>query len=181
MRRFILTGAPGAGKTTLIQALAERGHAVAREAATDVNAIMIARGVAHPTAEPDFVEQIADLQRERRLALGGELQFHDRSAICTLALCRFVDLPESPFLAAELAEIEREAFYERRVLFVDNLGFMTPTVVRRISFEDSLLFEAVHEAVYRELGYELVRIPRAPLAERVEMIERLAGSPISQE
>ena len=41
MRRFILTGAPGAGKTTLIQALAARGHAVAVEAATDVNAELI--------------------------------------------------------------------------------------------------------------------------------------------
>jgi predicted ATPase len=175
MRRFILTGAPGAGKTTLIQALAARGHAVVEEAATDVNAIMIAKGVAHPSAEPDFIEQIVDMQRDRRLAAQATLQFHDRSAICTLALCRFLSLPEPPSLVAELAETEREGFYARRVLFVDNLGFMTPTAVRRISFEDSLLFKKVHEEVYRELGYELVRIPRAPLDERVEMIEGLVS------
>ena len=175
MRRFILTGAPGAGKTTLIQALASRGQAVAEEAATEVNAIMIARGVAHPSAEPDFIDQIVAMQRDRRLAVHAPLQFHDRSPICTLALCRFLNLPEPPSLAAELAEIERADFYERRVLFVDHLGFMTPTPVRRISFEDSLRFEAVHEQVYRELGYELVRVPRAPLEERVQIIERLVG------
>jgi len=46
--------------------------------------------------------------------------------------------------------------------------------VRRISFEESLRFEAIHGAVYRELGYELVRLPRAPVVARVEMTERLA-------
>ena len=174
MRRFILTGAPGAGKTTLIQALAERGHAVALEAATDVNAELLDEGIADPSAEPTFIDRIVAYQRRRRLERHAALQFHDRSAICTLALCRYVDLPEPPSLAAELAEIEREGFYERRVLFVDHLGFMTPTPVRRISFEDSLRFEAVHEQVYRELGYELVRIPRTSLEARVEMIEGLA-------
>ena len=173
MRRFILTGAPGAGKTTLIQALAARGHAVAPEAATDVNAELIDEGKSDPSTVPDFIDRIVAYQRSRRLALTAMLQFHDRSAICTLALCRYAGLPEPASLAAELAEIEHDGFYERRVLFVDHLGFMTPTAVRRISFEDSLRFETIHEAVYGELGYELVRIPRAPLEARVEMIEGL--------
>jgi predicted ATPase len=175
MRRFILTGAPGAGKTTLIQALAARGHAVALEAATDVNAELLDEGIADPGAAPDFIDRIVAYQRQRRLELDAALQFHDRSAICTLALCRYASLPEPASLAEELAEIERDGFYERRVLFVDHLGFMTPTPVRRISFEDSLRFEAVHEVVYRERGYELVRIPRAPLEARAEMIEGLAA------
>jgi predicted ATPase len=52
---------------------------------------------------------------------------------------------------------------------------MTPTPVRRISFEESLRFETIHETVYRELGYELVRIPRGRLEARVEMIEGLVS------
>jgi len=173
MRRFILTGAPGAGKTTLIEALAARGHAVVPEAATDVNAELLAEGVADPSAAPDFIDRIAACQRARRLAPGAPLQFHDRSAICTLALCRYLGLPQPASLIAELAEIERGAFYERRVLFVEPLGFMTPTPVRRISFEESLRFETIHEEVYRALGYELVRIPRVSVEERIETIERM--------
>jgi predicted ATPase len=36
MKRFILTGAPGAGKTSILRALAAGGYAVVPEAATDV-------------------------------------------------------------------------------------------------------------------------------------------------
>ena len=172
MRRFILTGAPGAGKTTLIHALAARGHAVVEEAATDVNAQMIEAGVAHPIDEPDFIERIVAMQIARREAQAARLQFHDRSTICTLALCRFCGLPEPASLTDDLVLIVRDGLYDRRVFFVRNLGFMTPTAVRRISFEDSLRFETIHEEVYRELGYELIMVPRASLDERVEMIER---------
>jgi predicted ATPase len=162
----------GAGKTTLIHALAARGYIVVQEAATDVNAELLTEGVADPSAAPDFIDRIVAYQRARRLASDAALQFHDRSAICTLALCRYLGLAEPPSLVADLADIEREGFYERRVLFVANLGFMTPTPIRRISFEDSLRFEAVHQEVYRELGYELYRVRRGSVEARVRGIEQ---------
>jgi predicted ATPase len=171
MRRFILTGAPGAGKTTLIQALAARGHAVVEEAATDVNAEMLAAGVVHPSEEADFIDRIVAMQIARRDAADATPQVHDRSPICTLALCRLLDRAPPPSLTADLGAIAREEIYERRVFFVRNLGFMTPTPVRRISFEDSLRFEVLHEQAYRELGYELVMVPAMPLEDRLAQIE----------
>ena len=39
------------------------------------------------------------------------------------------------------------------------LGFIEPTAARRISYADSLAFEQVHQAVYREHGFELVDVP----------------------
>src|SRR5665213_1449806 len=44
MKRYILTGAPGAGKTTIIRALQAMGCAVVEEAATDVIAALHAQG-----------------------------------------------------------------------------------------------------------------------------------------
>ena len=35
VRRYILTGAPGAGKTSILHGLAERGHHVVPEAAAE--------------------------------------------------------------------------------------------------------------------------------------------------
>ena len=178
MHRHILTGAPGAGKTTLLRALEVEGVAVVEEAATDVIALEQARGRAEPHTTPDFIDKIVELQRRRQIAASCRpdgVQVHDRSPICTYALSLFLGYPVSPVLAAELARIEAEGVYQRRVLFIDNLGFVTPTAARRISFEDALRFEAVHEQAYRELGYEPLRIAAAPLPNRVAAVRRAIG------
>ncbi|HEY5396536.1 MAG TPA: hypothetical protein VIL16_14180 [Trebonia sp.] len=42
---------------------------------------------------------------------------------------------------------------------------------------DSLVFERVHEQVYRDLGFQLVEVPAGPLAERVALIRKTVGQP----
>jgi len=172
MQRYILTGAPGAGKTTLIRALADRGHPVVEEAATDVVAQYLERGVAAPHLEPDFINQIVRLQQSRREASTmGAVQVHDRSPICTLALSLFLGRETPPILAAELARIDRERPYQRQVFFVETLGYIVNTPVRRITYEDTLAFGVVHEQVYRDLGYELVQIAPGTAEERALAVE----------
>lgn len=56
------------------------------------------------------------------------------------------------------------------MLFVRGLGFITGTEARRITFEDAVRFEKVHEDAYRELGYECVDVPAAPVDERAEFV-----------
>jgi predicted ATPase len=178
MQRFILTGAPGAGKTVIIRQLERWGFGVVEEAATDVIALEQARGVAEPHAGLDFTGKIAALQRLRRqraAALPDAVQFHDRSAICTLALARELGHPPPPALLEELRRIEAEAAFERRVFFVGNLGFVTPTAARRIGLEAALAFERTHERTYLELGYDLIRIAPGPIAERARAVAIAAG------
>jgi predicted ATPase len=176
MKRYVLTGAPGAGKTSVLGALRKRGFPVVAEAATDVISQQQARGVAEPWQLDDFIDRIVALQRDRVQA--AEIQpaelhpaeLHDRSVICTLALSRFQGRPETPLLAAEVARVVAAALYQRPVFFVRPLGFIVPTAARRISYRESLDFERLHEAAYREHGYDIIGVAAASVAERAALI-----------
>jgi predicted ATPase len=174
MRRFIITGAPGAGKTAIIRQLELDGFSVVEEAATDVIAAAQAQGTIQPWKDPSFIDLVAKLQRDRQIRASyqpDEFQFHDRCAVCTAALAAYVGYPVSPFLAGELERIKRETIYEHQVFFIRSLGFITPTEARRISLEDALRFEQIHEEVYRDFGFKLVPIDPASLIERVATIK----------
>jgi predicted ATPase len=174
MKRFILTGAPGAGKTAVLRQLEFDGFSVVEEAATDVIAVQQARGVAEPWMDPSFVDSVVDLQR-RRLDRAAwepvEFQFHDRSAVCTAALADFLGSPASAKLSRELERIKAESVYQPRVFFLRSLGFITPTEARRISFEEAMRFERIHEETYRRLGFDIVSIEAAGLLDRVAAIK----------
>jgi predicted ATPase len=75
-------------------------------------------------------------------------------------------------LAEEVERVMAEGVYEGTVFFIRNQGHVQPTAARRISFEDSLVFEQIHEQTYRDLGFSLAEIPAAPLTDRVVLIEQ---------
>jgi predicted ATPase len=174
MKRFVLTGAPGAGKTAILRQLELDGFSVVEEAATDVIALAQAGGVAEPWTHPSFIDSVVDLQRRRQLRASCEpdgVQFHDRSAICTAALGVYLGYPVSETLSRELERVRAEEIFQRRVFFIRNLGFITPTEARRISFEETLRFERIHEETYRNFGFEIISVKAGGLLERVAAIK----------
>ena len=169
-----MAGAPGSGKTSILRALENLGHAVVEEAATDAIAAQQAQGNLEPWRDPLFIDVIVRLQGHRQQARarpGAAVQVHDRSVVCTLALARWVDYPVTVELKAAVAQVTEGGLFDRRVFFVRPLGFCEPTAVRRISYEDSLAFERVHETEYLRLGFELVDIPPGPVRQRAALID----------
>jgi predicted ATPase len=174
MKRYIITGAPGAGKTAIIRQSESDGFSVVEEAATDIIAAAHDRGKAEIWRDPVFIDEIAQLQRDRQIRASSqpnEVQFHDRSVVCTAALATYLGHPVSAALASELDRVQRENIFQKRVFFIRNLGFITPTEARRITFEDALRFERIHEQTYRDFGFELVFVKTGPIAERVSNIK----------
>ena len=173
MKRYILTGTPGSGKTSMLHELKRQGYVVVEEAATDVIAREQWLGNAEPWLQADFIESIVRVQKQRQLeasTLPDELQWYDRSPICTLALSRYLGYPACAALLEELERIEREGIYQRRVFFIEHLGFCQPTAARKITFAESLVFEQIHEETYTSLGYDLLKIAPEALSERVHRI-----------
>jgi predicted ATPase len=173
MPGYILTGAPGAGKTAVLRLLEVNGHVVVEEAATDTIALDHALGHGQPWHDHTFIDRIVTLQRQRRNSVPtGQTAtvFFDRSPVCTLALSRYLGFAPSRLLAGEVERAVAEGLYETTVFFVRNQGFVQTTAARRISFEDSLLFEQLHEQTYRDFGFHLIEVPAGPLTDRVSLV-----------
>ena len=174
MPGYILTGSPGAGKTAVLRLLEISGYVVVEEAATDVIALENALGREEPWSDHAFIDKVVTLQRQRQNSVraAGSVVFFDRSPVCTLALSRYLGLATSSSLAREVERVVAEGAYETTVFFIRNQGFVRATAARRISFEQSLVFEQLHEQAYRELGFRLVEVPAGPLPDRVALVRQ---------
>ena len=174
-KRFILTGTPGSGKTAVLRQLEVDGYGVVEEAATDVIALLQAQNIFEPWREPSFIDTIVNLQRERQLrgnTLPGNEQFHDRAPICTYALAGYLGFPVSDALSREMDRIERERIFQMEVFFMRNLGYIAKTDARRISYDDALRFERIHEETYCGFGYKTIPVEPGTVRDRADAIRR---------
>jgi len=66
--------------------------------------------------------------------------------------------------------------YERTVFLVRPIGFVEPTAARRISYQDSLEFESLHEEAYRECGFEIVDVAATSVMDRADAVASTIAS-----
>jgi predicted ATPase len=88
--------------------------------------------------------------------------------VTTVSLCE----PQAMIRIGSVDRVVAEGVYELTVFFVRHQGFIRATSARRISFEDSLVFERLHEQIYRDLGFRLTEVPAGPLTGRVALVQQ---------
>lgn len=165
-KRFILTGTPGSGKTSVIKELDKLGHAVIHEAATDVIILEQAKGIESPWENPEFIEHIIHVQKKRQVTATAGVQFYDRSPFCTYALGQYLShtmnmsFTPTKCLMEEMDRCLNNKLYQKGIFFFENLGFIEHTEARKISYEDALIFEQIHLDVYKEFGFDIVMVPK---------------------
>jgi len=178
-RFFVLTGGPGSGKTTLIEALRAQGFATAPEAGRGIIRDQMAiGGPALPWQDRAlFAELMLSWELRSWHAACAEPPgpiFFDRGAPDTIGYLRLCGLPV-PDHVTRVAEKFR---YARRVFVAPPWPeIFTQDEERKQTLDEAeRTFRSV-TGVYVELGYELVPLPLASVDERVRFVLEQTGLP----
>ena len=173
-RFFVITGGPGSGKSTLLCALASEGFATMPEAGRAIIREQAAiGGAALPWADRALFAELmlaADMRTyEEARALSGPVLF-DRGIPDVIGYLRLCGLP-----VPSHADVAADTFrYARQVFLAPPWPdiFAGDAERKQSPAEAEATYRAMVE-VYTGLGYDLLTLPYAPVAERVRFV--LAG------
>ena len=174
---FVITGGPGSGKTTLIDALASRGFACTQEAGRGVIQDQAAiGGTALPWHDPLAFAELMLAWEMRSFHMAGQLPgpvFFDRGVPDTLGYLRLLGLPLPPHME-KAAELFR---YNVRVFIAPPWSEnFAQDQERRQDFAEAERTYAAMVETYTRLGYRLIELPRVAVAERVRfVVEQIAA------
>jgi predicted ATPase len=170
-RFFVLTGGPGSGKTTLIEALKARGYATTEEAGRGViREQMQSGGGGLPWIDR---ERFAELMFEWELRSYREAErqhgpvIFDRGLPDTIGYLRLEGLEVPAWMEEEAWRLR----YNPRV-------FIAPPwkeiygrdEERRQSWDVAVRTYEIMVLTYTELGYELTELPRATVEQRTDFV-----------
>ncbi|HML31081.1 MAG TPA: AAA family ATPase [Hyphomicrobium sp.] len=172
-RLFVITGGPGSGKSTLAAALADAGYPTMPEGGRGIIRDQVAiGGNALPWADRSAFADIMlswDLRsyREAPSIAGTGPVFFDRGIPDVVGYLQLSGLPV-PAHVQRAAELFR---YEARVFIAPPWPeiFSQDSERKQTIEEASATYQAM-TAAYAGLGYELVTLPRLPVAERVAFV-----------
>ncbi len=174
---FVITGGPGSGKSSLIEALAARGIATMPEAGRAIIRDQVARGGdALPWANRQgFAAQMLDWElRSHRdaLALAGPVVL-DRGIPDVIGYLRLCGLP----VPVE-AERAAAAFRYNRTVFIARhwSAIYAQDTERKQDEAEAVATHDVMAYVYAELGYDLVPLPFLDVAERARFVMERVGA-----
>lgn len=166
MKKYVLTGSPSCGKSSVIIALEMLGEHVVHEAATDVIRYKQAQGIEKPWEEADFQEDHYKLQqrREARIPQGIDRVFIDRGIADGLAY-----IAEGHELAHKVRGHAQEHRYEQ-IFLIEPLERTETNRVRREDRKEALSIGDKLLRIYKDLGYKPVIIGQGTVEERAKQI-----------
>lgn len=178
MARWIVTGAPGAGKTTVLDHLAARGYHVVPESARREIAERLARGLP-PRPDPvSFVRAVLARDRAASSATTSGTVLFDRGLPDTLGSA----LGVGPHDEAEIrAELRIVPFEPRVLLFPPWPEIYRTDSERDQSYTEAVIVDGMIRRYYTRFGFELLEIPRSSVEARADHVAAIVGPPAAGE
>jgi predicted ATPase len=167
---YVVTGGPGAGKTTVLDELQRRGFPCVPEVARQIIHEQVqTAGTALPWSD---TARYAKLMLERSIlsfreqSPASQITFCDRGIPDTLCYLRLIGDDDTDAVAASMA-----CRYAHKVFLAPPWrAIYTTDTDRKQSFEQAVRTCDLMAKVYEECGYEIVQLPLVSPAERADFI-----------
>lgn len=167
---YIISGAPGTGKSTLIKALRQEGFVCYEEIAREVIKQQKAQGtnILPFNNMEAFSKLVFDEMVMQNQKIKSTFCFIDRSVIDIIGYLKFDRKPVANFYYEELAHFN----YNNKV-------FYTP-FWEEIYLNDTERYESMEQAkeidrcikqTYIEFGFEIIELPKKQIQDRVQLIK----------
>ena len=170
-RFFVVTGGPGSGKTTLIEALKDAGFAASVEAGRGIIQDQVATGgTALPWHNAELFAELMLSWEMRSYHLAQQTTgpvFFDRGVVDMVGYYRLLGLPV-PQPAVKASQMFR--YHRRAFLAPPWPAIYEQDRERKQDFAEAVRTCEAIAAAYTEYGYELVELPREPVGERIRFV-----------
>lgn len=169
-QKYIITGAPGTGKTAIINALKKEGHSCAEEISRTIITEQIASGGdALPWKNlTAFSQQVIALRKAQHTnAPQNTILFFDRGIIDVIAYLKHDGLAVDD----DIMEMVKKFPYNKTVFYTPIWEEIYVTDTERK--EDILIAKSIEKALlstYQSFGYILVEVPKLSVNERAAFI-----------
>jgi len=171
---FVFTGGPGAGKSTVITALEQKGYTCMPEAARQIIQDQEAKGGnAVPWKDMHAYTRLMQEQSIHTFYAGPDTAcFYDRGIPDTICHARLNRFP----LDTDLHAAAQQCRYNQQVfIFPPWEAIYCTDAERKQSFAEAVATYEVVSEVYREYGYHLIELPLTSVEKRVAFILERCG------
>lgn len=170
MKRFIITGGPGTGKSTLLSCLQAQGFSVFEEVSRRL--IQAQRQLAVPALPWNNLPRFAELCLEQMLQQHAEasttqVNFYDRAIPDIIAYLK----NGQEHIPAHYSAILKEKKYENYLFFAPPW----PQIYindgeRPQKYEESLRISKLLQQTYQQLGFQLITLPKVSCEARAAFV-----------
>jgi predicted ATPase len=175
--KYIISGGPGAGKTSLLQALLAHGYNCSEEASRRLIVEQVAMGT-HCLPWIDlacFADKVLMrmIQLYQQSALNQDITFFDRGIPDIIAYLKIAGLPIKEHYYAAL---QQYPYHPTVFILPPWKEIYVNDAERWQTFEEAVVLHTAIKETYQAFGYTLIEIPKGTVAERLRFLLKIAES-----